>query len=108
MSYALNVYRISQTQKQCHYCECALIPYDTLHMPPYYEKSKWGYYVLKSGYGLFTIDHKTPTSKGGDNGMDNLVACCAVCNSLKQAREYEEFKAWVLNERDKKLKKASW
>jgi hypothetical protein len=33
--------------------------------------------------GEFTIDHFQPKSKGGDDGLDNLVYCCACCNQFK-------------------------
>ena len=29
------------------------------------------------------MDHVIPRSKGGSNGMDNLVLCCRECNTLK-------------------------
>lgn len=37
-----------------------------------------------------TIDHVTPKSRGGSDDLDNLVVCCAICNSRKWARTPEE------------------
>jgi biotin operon repressor len=34
-----------------------------------------------------TIDHIVPVSKNGNNKMDNLVACCKSCNSIKHNKE---------------------
>ncbi len=31
----------------------------------------------------FTIDHFVPTSKGGDDGIENLVIACQGCNGAK-------------------------
>lgn len=44
----------------CHYCGCALNPFDG-----------------------FTIDHVVARSKGGSDDLDNLVASCLPCNSRK-------------------------
>jgi 5-methylcytosine-specific restriction endonuclease McrA len=32
---------------------------------------------------LLTIDHITPLSKGGKNGLYNLQVCCVECNKTK-------------------------
>lgn len=32
---------------------------------------------------LLTIDHITPLSKGGKNGLYNLQVCCVMCNKVK-------------------------
>ena len=34
-------------------------------------------------YGLVTLDHVHPRSKGGANSVDNLVIACARCNNRK-------------------------
>jgi len=33
--------------------------------------------------GELTIDHYQPTAKGGDDGPENLLYCCARCNQYK-------------------------
>lgn len=38
-----------------------------------------------------TISHKTPLSKGGTNGMDNLLLSCWSCSQAKQNLSMEEF-----------------
>ncbi len=32
-----------------------------------------------------SVDHVVPRSKGGSNGLDNLVTCCKKCNNEKGA-----------------------
>lgn len=32
---------------------------------------------------IYTIDHKTPRSKGGTNDINNLAICCYECNQKK-------------------------
>jgi 5-methylcytosine-specific restriction endonuclease McrA len=38
-----------------------------------------------------TVDHLTPRCNGGGDDMENLVASCARCNTLKGAIEPERF-----------------
>ena len=38
-----------------------------------------------------TLDHLTPHSLGGKNTADNVVTCCAKCNSSRGNRDYKEF-----------------
>ena len=38
-----------------------------------------------------TISHKTPLSKGGNNGIENLMLACWTCNHMKNNLELEEF-----------------
>ena len=37
-----------------------------------------------------TLDHKTPTSKGGEDADDNLQLLCGACNYKKGDRTMEE------------------
>lgn len=39
-----------------------------------------------------TIDHVVPRSRGGGDGIENLVACCSTCNSSKGARTPDEWR----------------
>jgi len=41
----------------------------------------------------FTVDHVIPLSRGGSNGIENLVCACGTCNSSKGARTGDEFRA---------------
>jgi hypothetical protein len=40
-----------------------------------------------------SIDHKTPTARGGQHTLDNLAVCCRRCNTLKGPATEEEFRA---------------
>lgn len=44
--------------------------------------------LLSNGYH---IDHKTPVSRGGTNGPENLHLTCAKCNLRKGTMTHEEF-----------------
>jgi len=37
------------------------------------------------------VDHVIPRAKGGTHDLDNLVACCATCNSRKGSRSHASF-----------------
>jgi 5-methylcytosine-specific restriction endonuclease McrA len=37
------------------------------------------------------VDHVIPRAKGGGHDLDNLVACCAPCNSRKGSRNEAAF-----------------
>ena len=41
----------------------------------------WGTEPLKSNGA--TVDHIIPEDEGGYDTLDNLVACCVICNSSK-------------------------
>ncbi len=40
-----------------------------------------------------TIDHVIPTSRGGDEGLANLLVSCEPCNKKKAAKAIERFDA---------------
>lgn len=42
-----------------------------------------------------TIDHKTPTTRGGKNTKENLQAACRVCNADKGRMTHEEYFNWA-------------
>ncbi len=46
-----------------------------------------GYICAYCGNDATQVDHVIPRKAGGTHDMDNLVACCAPCNSAKGARE---------------------
>ncbi len=40
------------------------------------------------------VEHRVPLSRGGTNGLGNLVAACVACNSDKGARLLHEWRAY--------------
>ena len=46
-----------------------------------------GYICQYCGSDATQVDHVIPRKAGGTHDLDNLVACCAPCNSAKGARE---------------------
>ena len=42
----------------------------------------------------YSIDHKTPLSRGGKTVKENLVVCCKKCNQEKGALTVEEYLEW--------------
>lgn len=63
----------SKTQGLCWYCG--------LPLPPF---SDW------------QVDHQTPKTQGGSDGLSNLVPACRTCNARKGGRTVEEFKCSLL------------
>lgn len=70
----------------CRYCGCPVIE-------PKAAKSIWdrfsNYSVrckLMSVAKYATVDHVIPRSKGGTDGLENLVIACPHCNRKKGAR----------------------
>lgn len=41
---------------------------------------------------FFTVDHLTPSSRGGSDNIDNLTPCCLNCNSEKDNLTVEEYR----------------
>jgi hypothetical protein len=46
-----------------------------------------GYICQYCGNDASQVDHVIPRKAGGSHDLDNLVACCAPCNSAKGAKE---------------------
>ena len=71
----------------CRYCGTRLylaqaIKVLDMHKPGRkYWDAHWETEPLKSNGA--TVDHIIPEDKGGYDTLDNLVACCVVCNSSK-------------------------
>lgn len=66
---------------------------------------EWDIYVTRTGGvcdycgGQFNVaeltkDHRTPVSRGGSNGMDNIAAACWPCNLEKGTMTAEEYARW--------------
>lgn len=49
-----------------------------------------------------TVDHRVPRSRGGSDGLGNLVFACFACNQRKRDRAEEDFLAstWLANRRE--------
>lgn len=58
-------------------------PYTGLPLKPFMEM------------GLVSIDHITPTSKGGKGSEDNLCLVPEFVNAFKADKTVEEFKIWL-------------
>ncbi len=58
----------------------------------------WGgkhYDVYTADNQLMTVDHVLSRAKGGSEDLENLVPCCATCNSLKgQTTDMEGLKEY--------------
>ena len=50
-----------------------------------------GIAVEDADCGALTLDHVTPSSKGGDNENTNLVTACRRCNCARQDRSVRAF-----------------
>jgi hypothetical protein len=57
---------------------------------------KCRYCGLRLTVETMTKDHMLPSSRGGKDGYNNVVACCFPCNQLKGARTTGEFKIFAL------------
>lgn len=52
--------------------------------------------TLKNGYAnSLTKDHQMPTTRGGLDAHENLVAACRRCNSRKGNRTVEEYRDYL-------------
>lgn len=54
------------------------------------DNSECQYCNKKLNRKRFTVDHVIPRSKGGKTSWENLVACCAKCNTLKGDKSPKE------------------
>lgn len=69
---------------KCHYCE---IPLTRAHIGNPEAIAS----IKKQGYGLATVDHVVPLSKGGSNQPWNMVLACFDCNEAKGDSPYRQF-----------------
>lgn len=51
-------------------------------------------YYCRKKFENYTIDHRIPLCRGGDNKLKNLVLCCMTCNNQKGNLTEEEFKIY--------------
>ncbi len=67
---------------RCFYCNCKM----ALYMPKPGEKA--------SDF-MCTEDHLVPQSVGGSDARENLVAACFLCNNIRGAIHWNDFKWFV-------------
>lgn len=60
----------------CFYCAIPLIRTKS-------HSSRFIEMAIQDGFGIATIDHCKPLSKGGSNKPENMVLCCYTCNERK-------------------------
>jgi 5-methylcytosine-specific restriction endonuclease McrA len=89
--------------EQCAYCDVYLISNEAWQMNV--AENDYGEEVERSGGKLFMMNPdvpfesrvkyqirlKIPKSRGGEETIDNLVACCWECGQLKANNTHEEF-----------------
>lgn len=71
--------RAEEQNWRCYYCQCRMVPSE-----PGIEREN-----------AATGDHKVPRAKGGSSHIDNIVAACNRCNSLKRTMSEEQFKEFL-------------
>lgn len=79
----------------CHYCKVPvgfaedIGELKTIGGQAFYQISR------DSTVKLFSIDHKTPKSKGGSDDLSNLLLTCRKCNQRKGKKDYNQFIDWL-------------
>ena len=53
------------------------------------------YCGLPIDFGLDSIDHRVPVSRGGTNEYHNLVVACRICNFNKKNKTYDEYMSYL-------------
>jgi len=78
---------LKKTNGRCYYCGCYL-PEDT-HI--YDEQGKIAITIRN-----WDVDHDIPVSRGGENGIANLLPSCKDCNRKKGNRTSDEYLGSVI------------
>ena len=78
----------------CHYCHLPLVD-DTPR-----NQQIW----RSLGHGIATVDHKTPSAKGGGDCLSNMVLACRRCNEEKGHMSYQRYRLKTFNRRLKRKK----
>src|SRR5262245_2812857 len=66
-----------------------------------FERDEWQCWYCgieieeSSAFSSASIDHLLPESRGGSNEESNLVTACRSCNSKKNNRTLEEYRAYI-------------
>lgn len=66
--------------ERCCYCQRVTLPSSYAEDPDVSKRLLVG-----------TVEHKIPRSKGGSNERENLLHCCARCNSMRGSLDYGIF-----------------
>lgn len=69
---------------RCHYCSIPL-------KRGYLQNPEVIADLRRAGFGLATVDHVVPLSKGGSNEPWNMVLACSDCNEAKDDTSYRSF-----------------
>jgi 5-methylcytosine-specific restriction endonuclease McrA len=69
---------------KCHYCHIPL-------QRAWIGNPEANAELKRQGFGLATVDHVVPVSKGGSNEPWNMVLACHDCNEAKGDSSYRSF-----------------
>lgn len=69
--------------------------HDSIIIELYSQQNGLCYYCREELYGQYDVDHVIPLSRGGSNGVDNLVIACAFCNRSKGNKLLEEWNGFL-------------
>lgn len=92
---------------KCVYCGVRLAKREELVPSPYQPDS----FMCPEGYEFPTVDHVVPKARGGNHKVENLVACCASCNSSKGGKTAEEWvgsASWSRRQENARHKISGW
>lgn len=90
----------------CAYCGIRVVPIEEYPFDNHYQ---WPRPNAEVGFGLLTIDHKLPKSKGGSDALSNLAIACKECNGGKsnytpsELRRIEKRRRRRAKEREKEM-----
>ena len=69
---------VRRVGKRCYYCDVVTDPVWTPREHPLHTQR----------------DHLIPVSRGGSDGIDNVVVSCRACNTEKGTMTVDEYQAW--------------
>lgn len=87
-------------------------------IPAYYRTHEWhtlrrrvlerdGHVCAYCGERASTADHVLARGHGGMDALENLVACCGICNAVAGGRWFKDFatkRLWIRNQLRKQTK----
>jgi hypothetical protein len=76
-----------------------MMPFNTKSKVPVWDIiARDGWFCSYCGDAIsaedMTVDHVTPTTRGGADTLSNVVVCCRWCNSEKGDMTLEEYRHW--------------
>lgn len=82
----------------CHYCNIPLKSGEPVTLTQvdainHVTGETYRRYVSKSGFDHPTVDHIETRKSGGSDDLSNLVLACYCCNTARNEKPYELFKA---------------